>query len=397
MIVNNPDHLPHHLMTFTPDLVGLYGLSCSVHIIRDCATVTKKHRSTLPVIVGGVAATLSPEVFEPPLHSSGIDVVFSGEAEITFPLFVDSFSENRTLPETKSISGEVVVDLDRLPFVDRASYENGEIKHPLLFHYPGRMYSMLNSRWCRKNCRFCAPASKTIFGGIKKLRSVTHFIEELHTLPRDFILMIHDDNLIENESWAIDFIEGYSKFKRPFICQGYPAEIVRSKFLLSELKKIGLVGMLVGFESGSDRMLQHMRKGTSLDINIAAAHLLHELKINIQANLMFGSPTETYAEMMATVRMFNNHIYPAVASPAIYTPYPGSYWYEELNAHNQIAITHPRQYDRSPVTANKLIGVDYGDVQHAIFLLKDDLPPIRRFKKQLRFYINRLRHFTQLN
>ena len=261
MILNNPLKISEKLKTFGPDLVGIYCMSSSYDTAVQAGMVVKNFDPSIPIFVGGVAPTLSPGDFETEQSVNTFDHVFLGEAEITFPEIVTRYSENRLLPNDRVIKGRVVEDLDSLPFVDRSGYNDGETKHPLLRSYPGPMYSMLNSRWCRKKCRFCAPASSILFGGIKKLRSVDNFIAEIKTLPKDSLLMIHDDNLIENEQWAAEFTEKFSEIPRPFICQAYPAEIVRSENLLKDLVKVGLSGVLVGFESGSDRILRHMRKG----------------------------------------------------------------------------------------------------------------------------------------
>jgi radical SAM superfamily enzyme YgiQ (UPF0313 family) len=391
LILNNPKNTKKVLTNFQPHTVGIYGLSNSLQKMLQCARMTRKLRPEIPIFAGGVVATLSPESFDDQTDRNLFDFVFCGEGELTFTRIINDYYATGSLPTQRRINGEVIHNLDNLPFVDRSGYENGEQKHNLLSDYPGPMFTMLNSRWCRKNCRFCAPASKTIFGGVKKLRSVGHFIDEIKTLPKDALLMIHDDNMIENSEWANEFAENYRSLRKPFICQAYPAEIVRAERILAKLEKVGLVGVLVGFESGSDRMLRYMRKGTTREINELAAKVLHKLKIRIQANLMFGSPTETYEEMMETTQMFNEHIYPAIPSPAVYTPYPGSYWYEELKQQGKITISDPKQYERHSYTHNKIIGVNYDNVQKAIAQLKSDKPVWKKALQSLRYRKNKIK------
>jgi radical SAM superfamily enzyme YgiQ (UPF0313 family) len=374
------DHraLPAVLASFRPDLVGIFGLSSSHREVLDSARMTREGAAGARVFVGGPGPTLGPDDFDVPPADAWIDHVFLGEAEITFTRLADGFAKGGGWPTERRIHGEAVTDLNALPFVDRDGYAGGEAKHSLLAGRPGPMYSMLNSRWCRKKCRFCAPAASLLFGGVKKLRSVDHFLAEMQTLPPHAVFMVHDDNMIENEEWSAEFAERYRPFARPFICQAYPAEIVRSRDLLKTLKDVGLVGVLVGFESGSDRMLRLMRKGTTRAINEQAAAVLHELGIGIQANVMFGCPSETGEEMMQTVEMFNRYIWPAIASPAVYTPYPGSAWYEELKQQGLIRITDPHQYERGSHTQDKIAGVDYGQVRQAIRRLRGYAPLWKR-------------------
>jgi radical SAM superfamily enzyme YgiQ (UPF0313 family) len=106
---------------------------------------------------------------------------------------------------------------------------------------------------------------------------------------------------------------------------------------------------------------------------------------------MFGSPTETYEEMMETTQMFNEHIYPAIPSPAVYTPYPGSYWYDELKQQGLITISDPRQYERHAYTHNKITGVNYDNVQKAIARLKSDKPAWKKALQSLRYRKNKIK------
>jgi anaerobic magnesium-protoporphyrin IX monomethyl ester cyclase len=369
-ILNNPEEIACLLPEFQPDVVGVSGLSNSFPQMLECAKITRIFSHDVVIFAGGVAPTLAPDDFDNGSVRDLFDYVFCGEGEITFTQIINEYGATGSLPEQRRIRGVAVHELDLIPFADRSGYEEGESKHRLLRECSGHMHTMINSRRCRMQCRFCAPASKTIFGDTKKLRSVDNFISEIKTLHANTSLMIHDDNLIENALWAEEFSEKFSSMARPFICQGYPAQIVKHEALLKKLSKCGLKGILVGIESGSDRMLRHMRKGTTRAINIEAAKVLHRLGIGIQANLMFGCPTETHEEMMETVSLFNEHIYPAIASPAIYTPYPGSAWYEELKEQGLITINDCTQYERGAKTSGKIRGVDYQDVHDVIYQLK---------------------------
>jgi len=375
LILNDPSRIGAALTDFRPEVVGISGLSNSYPQMLRCAEATRAFSRRVLIFAGGVAPTLAPDDFDVEPASHLFDYVCCGEAEITFMRIMEDYAATETLPKQRRIKGEVVLDLDRLPFVDRHGYEKGEAKHRLLQAFSGRMYTMINSRRCRMNCRFCSPASRTIFGGVKKLRSVDHFLAEIRTLPQSALLMIHDDNLIENHAWAEEFAQKFRPLARPFICQGYPGQIVRCVPMLEHLKRVGLSGILVGIESGSDRMLRYMNKGTTRAVNEESADVLHRLGIGIQANLMFGCPTETYDEMMETVQMFNEHIYPALPSPAIYTPYPGSAWYEELKQQGLITIEDYGQYERTAKTSGKIAGVNYADVQRAISQLRKPSKP----------------------
>lgn len=357
------------------DIYGISTLSSSMPEVAGITKYLREKNEITPIFVGGPGATLSPEFLLP---IEEVNYIFRGEGEITFPEIINHYERWRTLPQLRVIDGEIVTDLNKLPFVDRTGYKHGEDRHGLFEGYPKHvpMYSMFNSRWCRRKCKFCAPAMSNLFGGIKKLRSVSHFMAEVETLPHnDMLMIIHDDNFLENQEWVHEFYQEMTdrNWYIPFTAQVYPAEILKYHESLEKLQEIGLIGVFAGFESGSTRMLKYMRKGTNRDINIKAAKILKDLGIRIQANLMFGNPTETLMEMLETVSFYNTYVHESgltIPSPAVYTPLPGSEWYQELVDSGEFVAKSYKDFELYHWTKGKLKSVNYKDVEECIGLLK---------------------------
>lgn len=121
---------------------------------------------------------------------------------------------------------------------------------------------------------------------------------------------------------------------------------------------VGLQGLLIGFESGSQRVLNFLRKGTTVEQNLEAARICKKLGVRIWANYMMGLPTETQEEVRATVRMVKE-IDPDYYSPAFYTPLPGSDLYTYVQEQGLSLISDHDSYRRNPTEA-KIKGLDYG-------------------------------------
>ena len=66
---------------------------------------------------------------------------------------------------------------------------------------------------------------------------------------------------------------------------------------------MGCKGYFIGFESGNDRVLKFIRKGTTREVNIQAARICRRYGIKIWANYMLGLPTETRDEVLDTISM----------------------------------------------------------------------------------------------
>ena len=125
-------------------------------------------------------------------------------------------------------------------------------------------------------------------------------------------------------------------------------------------------GCLIGFESGSDRVLEFIKKGATVEQNIQAGRICKELGIKIFGNYIFGLPTETREEMRQTVRMMRA-IAPDMYSPNVFTPAPGSELYDYCVAHDLSLVGNSEAYRRNILSGAKIKGVDYDLVNKLVF------------------------------
>jgi len=121
---------------------------------------------------------------------------------------------------------------------------------------------------------------------------------------------------------------------------------------------------LIGFESGNQRVLNFLRKGTTVEMNYEAARICKKYGVRIWANYMLGMPTETKEEVKDTVKMIKA-IKPYRPSPAFFTPHPGSDLYDYCEKNGLSLIKSHRDFSRSP-TGPKIKGVDYVFLQEAL-------------------------------
>jgi len=77
--------------------------------------------------------------------------------------------------------------------------------------------------------------------------------------------------------------------------QIHPRIIVERKELIAGLAKIGLIWVSLGVESGSNRVLEFIKKETTKEITREAVAILRENKVKIFCNFILGLPTETHA------------------------------------------------------------------------------------------------------
>ena len=156
------------------------------------------------------------------------------------------------------------------------------------------------------------------------------------------------------------------------------------------LAEAGLSLIVIGFESGSDRILKFLRKGCTRAQNIEAARICHALKIKIWANYMLGIPTETNEDVQLTYTMLEE-IMPYHCSPALYTPHPGSDLYNWGQSKGIHLITKHDSYRRNYLSP-KIKGPDYDfliKIFYRSFALGQDMNepvPMVHQKGQLGFF-----------
>lgn len=337
-----------------PDILAITSMTVDYPSAIRAAEICKKLSPNTKILVGGPHATLVPKDFE---KIKEIDHVFIGESEESFPRFLLDLSKGKKI--SKMIYGKSKKDLDQVPFLDRDLFGPYESTIHNFFQKP--FLTLINTRGCMYNCSFCQPAERDLHGSKIRHRSVDNFLEEINFLVEKYRIksfLIHDDNFLQDQKLLDEFIEKYpKKFNLTFACQGRADLIVRNEETMKKLSKIGLKLIMIGFESGNQRILNLLRKGVTVKQNIQAAKICKKYKILIWANYMIGIPTETKEEVLQTIKMIKQ-IKPDLYSPAILTPTPGTDLYKFCLEKDILLIKDYKDYARNSLSP-KIKGLDY--------------------------------------
>jgi radical SAM superfamily enzyme YgiQ (UPF0313 family) len=367
------DHFREQILARRPDVVGITMMSVDYNPAIQCLDIIKTVAPDTITVVGGPHPTLALEEM---VEIGTIDYIVTHEGEITFPKLLQAIATNMR-PTERVLIGEPP-DLDALPFPDRdlflnewrrAGYTSDSPEDPFVPELPPPFVTIIAGRGCKYNCSFCQPAERRLFGRGVRRRSPGNIVDELEILRSKYhfnSMMFHDDTLTGDKDWVIEFCHLYQKrgFDQPFFCQSRADIIVRHEDMVELMAQAGCKGYFIGFESGSDRVLKFIRKGTTREINLQAARICRKYGIKIWANYMLGLPTETKEEVMDTISMLRE-IDPDYYSPSFYTPHPGSDLYDYCVENELSLITSHDQYRRNP-TEVKIKGQDYEFLQWAL-------------------------------
>jgi len=360
--LKNWDHFAEEIKKKNPDAVGITMMSVDYNPAMKCIEIIKEINQETKVIVGGPHPSI---IIDEVKANEKIDYIITGEGEISFSkLLKDIEAGNR--PE-RIIEGEKP-DLDSLPFADRELF--GDLEFPLPVEgFDPPFVTIIAGRGCIYNCSFCQPAERIIFGKKLRRRSVDNVISELKTLKEKYnfkSMMIHDDCITEDRAWVKEFCIKYREngFSQPFACQSRADIICKNEDIVKLMVDSGLNIFFIGFESGNQRILNFLRKGTKVEHNYQAAKICRKYGIKIWANYMLGIPTETKEEVMDTVKMLKT-IKPDHYSPAFFTPHPGSdlFTYCEENG---LSMIKSHDSFRRNATESKIKGVDYEFLHRAL-------------------------------
>ncbi len=241
------------VVQLNPDILGL---SPSMDSFENCQEIIKGARTKSfkgLVVMGGVYASFEPEDL---LRSSpgNPDIILRGEADLTFKELAEgklfenlsgaAYLRNYRVVLNPFSCGQI--DLDKLPLPVRPTFS-------LVRQYKTPSHVM-GSRGCYGNCSFCSVASFQKFSSLKRWRgrNPRSIVSELVELSRKGETMVKfiDDNFFVDRKRDLSILRSIN----------LPSHVeVRIDFindeLASELKKLNIFDMLIGIESGSDRML----------------------------------------------------------------------------------------------------------------------------------------------
>ena len=305
------------LKRFSPDIVGMTCYTSPViKDIKQIAKITKENSKAL-VIIGGVHATLEPNSL---LSCPPIDYVVRGEGEMPLleicQLIDKKKATKKNIEKIKNVNYNNMrpfINLNELPIPDYSLLEVK--KYPVATFY--------TSRGCPGRCRFCYNQGRQLrfYNTDKVIKTITGVLNKYKI--REFT--IADDNFANLSKRTEKICNALSKYNSIFHIF-LRVDQVHDK-VMKNLKKAGCWSIQFGFESGCQRILDFIKKDTTVEQNIKAIKQCKKYKIFVDGSFMIGLPTETVIEMQQTVDFIKKYK-PDAVDIKVYKPYPATELYE---------------------------------------------------------------------
>src|SRR5574341_106940 len=337
--------LAHH----TPDVAVIYednfnylSKMCLLRMREAAFNMIRmaKRRGCIVVAAGSDATDHASLYLE-----QGVDFALLGEGEDTLAELVDHLAaaSERPFHEIPRLAyldrGSVCAsprrpplrDLDSLPYPAWDLVDVEQYRRLWLQHHGYYSMNMITTRGCPYHCNWCA---KPIWGQRYNSRSPENVAAELkwlkETYQPDHIWFADDIMGLQPGWWQrfADLVEAHDA-RVPFKCLSRADLIGRTPEDVNALQRSGCQVVWIGAESGSQKILDAMEKGTTIQQIHTAADLLHQAGIQVGFFLQFGYPGETRADIEQTLQMVRTAMPDDIGMSVSY-PLPGTKFYESV-------------------------------------------------------------------
>jgi len=351
MFADTPTEILPHIEHASPDILVIYDDGFN-YLTKMCLTNMRdaafdmirmaKERGCTVII----SSSDSTDHYEKYLEK-GADFVLLGEAELTLKQVVQNlsandsdylsiqglaFSQNGNI--IKTVGRGVMKDLDTLPFpawdlIDLNPYRNMWMKTAGYFSI-----NMGTTRGCPFKCNWCA---KPIYGNRYNSRSPENVVAEIKMLKANYNfdhIWFCDDIFGLKPGWVSRFAdlleEENLSVKFKIQCR---ADLLLQENYIRDLARAGCDNIWMGAESGSQKILDAMDKGTTIEQIVESTRLIKKCGMKPSFFIQFGYPGETKEDIEKTIRMINT-LLPHEIGISVSYPLPGTKFYE--NVKNQL-------------------------------------------------------------
>jgi radical SAM superfamily enzyme YgiQ (UPF0313 family) len=308
------------------DVYGVTGTTPHFPYIRKIIEKIRRREPNKMIVAGGVHATALPQHI---LDKTQADVIVVGEGEHTMLEIMDGVPLEKIngvmTRDFRNPPRQPEKNLDKFPFPDREGLDYFDYMVPDTYKYLGteREGSIMTARGCPFECAYCA--SPILYSRIVKYRSPENVYEELKYLKEYYgmgLCNFVDDTFVMNKQRVSDICD----LIRPLDIKWFFLTRVDciDEDLFKKMVDVGCQSVTYGFESGSDRILESLRKKCTIAQADNAIKISKRAGLKIRGQLMVGLPGETDEDVELTADFIRNH--PEIDSLGlhVFQPFPGS-------------------------------------------------------------------------
>lgn len=318
--------------------IGIYGNLMTRRTVLEIAA--RARAAGWRVILGGP----EPANYAAEYLQAGADVIVAGEGETVLERLLETDMEPACWPGIQGIfflaadgsvvrtgSERLIANLDGQPWPDRERVDIDAYVRAWREHHGKGSVSLITARGCPYRCNWC---SHSVYGTTHRRRSPRGVADELQWIIERYqpdIAWIADDVFTIHHGWLFEYA---AELKRrrisiPFEC------ITRADRLNARvaetLASLGCYRVWIGSESGSQRILNAMQRGVTVQQVQDAVALCKQNGIQTGMFLMWGYDGEEIADIEATVTHVKQ-CRPDVFLTTVSYPIQGTPYFEKVKS-----------------------------------------------------------------
>jgi radical SAM superfamily enzyme YgiQ (UPF0313 family) len=331
------------ILTFRPDVVGFSATTISITNAGRIAQLLKESDSRILTVVGGPHVSAIPE--RTLAAFPALDYGIVGEGEISFFELIDRLRAGRTIEDAPGLvyraNGSVVAnprapyvtDLDSLPFPawDLVSGFPHRFQPSIFSYRRSPVATLVTSRGCPFSCSFCDRSTSGKIGRYHTTESVLRHCRRLVDLGVRHVIF-YDDLFTVKRKRVIELCEAFiaNGFEFTWSCNSHPNLLDAEALRL--MKLAGCWQIAYGIESGSQRILDVVKREVRLPRMRETLRMTRDAGIRAKGYLMIGHPTETLETLEETAE-FLRVVELDLCQVTKFTPYPGTPSYPSVREH----------------------------------------------------------------
>ncbi|MFH1607961.1 MAG: sugar phosphate nucleotidyltransferase [archaeon] len=293
-----------------PGWIGLSVISSPCYKqMRELGEKIKIISPKTKIMVGGAHVTAMPESFE------GIaDAIIVGNGEVGSIKAIQGV--RGIISEEVNINDFAIPDRDKLDSNKYSMYTQDYETGKNL-----RTATMMTSRGCPFSCIFCASHEKKV--QFRNPENVRQEVKKLKQQGYEAVYIFDENFVVKKEHFEtiIDiFKEEQMKYRIEMRSTDVNEDVVR------RLKNSGCISVALGIESGNDKILQNINKGTTVESNKNAIELFSRYNLHVKGFFIIGLPGETEETARKTIEFAEEFRNKGLGFADFYslTPFPGS-------------------------------------------------------------------------
>ena len=323
------------IKVFKPQIIGMSFTTPLINEVAEISEIVKNINKNILIVGGGPHCSSFPESS---LKETSIDIAVIGEGDFTILELASGkdFSNIKGIAYRKNNKifvnerKDFIKDLDSLPFPVYHLFEFDKYCVSSMIAKKNPAAWLETSRGCVYNCIYC---NKTVFGKTFRVKSPERIVEEFIRLKKYGFkeVFIADDGFTTDIDRAKKICQLLIENKVNLAwstLNGIRADRVDIE-LLKKMKDAGCYRIYFGIESGSQHVLNKIRKGITLEQIRHAVKLAKKVRLEVVGYFMLGLPEETEKTMQETID-FAKSLNLDLAKVAITIPLPATDLFNEL-------------------------------------------------------------------